>query len=197
LTQAHRKHLILQLVGQQGKKMSSFKTSLDNMARYVIPGFCVVICVLVPAFMHSRGNGPRTIGDMVPWFTIAPLAVLMVFMYLLKPSEILLGNNSLTIVRLLKPITIALPEIVSARLLDESEVKGTLRTFGNGGLFGYFGKFYNRQLGHMSWYCTQRKNYVLIALANDKKIVLSPDEPTAFLAALKALEPGERVKVKH
>jgi hypothetical protein len=175
--------------------MASFKSSLDNMARYVVPGFCIIVCVLVPALTHSRVSGAGSAINMVPWFTLTPLIVLMVLMYLLKPSEIVLDGGSLRIVRLLGPVTIPLSEISLARPLDESEVKGSLRTFGNGGLFGYFGKFYNSQFGHMTWYCTQRKNYILIELNNNKTIVISPDEPAAFLSELKAQAPGDRIKL--
>ena len=164
------------------------------MAQYVVPGFVIVLCVFVPAFTHFKATAGKS-DHMIPWFTIIPLALLMLLMYMLKPSALVLDGGSLTIMRLFKPVTIQLSDIAMARPLDASEVKGSLRTFGNGGLFGYFGKFYNSQFGHMTWYCTQRKNYVLLEKRDGKSIVLSPDDPTAFLRELKAQMPGERIKV--
>lgn len=52
----------------------------------------------------------------------------------------------------------------------------TLRTFGSGGLFGFYGKFYNSKYGNMTWYVTQRKNLILLTTKNGKKIMISPDD---------------------
>ena len=59
------------------------------------------------------------------------------------------------------------------------------RTFGVGGLYGYYGKFYNRTFGSMTWYATRRDKLVLVKFQNKKKIILTPDEPVALIAALK------------
>jgi hypothetical protein len=37
----------------------------------------------------------------------------------------------------------------------------------------------------MWWFASQRNNYVLIELDNGRKVVLTPDNPEEFLAALK------------
>jgi hypothetical protein len=65
-----------------------------------------------------------------------------------------------------------------------------MRTFGNGGLFGYTGKYYNSRFGKMTWYCTQRKNYVLLILSDKKKIVITPDNPAELLVPVKRLMIG-------
>jgi hypothetical protein len=62
------------------------------------------------------------------------------------------------------------------RTLADNEAKGTIRTFGVGGLFGYFGKFHTPGIGHSTFYATQRKNKILIVTSNDKKIVITPDD---------------------
>lgn len=54
-------------------------------------------------------------------------------------------------------------------------MKWTIRTFGNGGLFGYFGKFYNAAFGKMTWYATRRNNYLVLSTSENGKIVLTPD----------------------
>lgn len=77
-------------------------------------------------------------------------------------------------------------QIMSAALLDEESLKGSIRTFGVGGLFGYFGKYFNRTLGSMTWYATRKDNFVLILTNDDKKIILTPNEPDKFLANLNA-----------
>jgi hypothetical protein len=55
-------------------------------------------------------------------------------------------------------------------------MRGTIRTFGVGGLFGYFGKFHTPNIGHITFYATQRVNKVLIVTKQGKKIILTPDD---------------------
>ena len=52
----------------------------------------------------------------------------------------------------------------------------TIRTLGNGGLFGYWGKFANTTYGDMTWYATRRSNYILLKLKNSRSIVITPDD---------------------
>jgi hypothetical protein len=81
-----------------------------------------------------------------------------------------------------------LKEIVSAKLVSEQELGWTLiifRVFGVGGLFGYYGLFYNLTFGWTWWYASQNKNYVLLELQNGRKVILTPDNPEEFINALK------------
>ena len=55
-------------------------------------------------------------------------------------------------------------------------MKWTIRTFGVGGLFGYYGKFRNKTFGNMTWFATQQKNYLIFETTNNQKIVLTPDD---------------------
>ena len=53
---------------------------------------------------------------------------------------------------------------------------GGIRLFGVGGLFGYYGKYYNFKLGHLTLYTTQKRNRILMTMTTGKKIVISPDD---------------------
>ena len=63
-----------------------------------------------------------------------------------------------------------------------------MRKFGSGGVFGYIGKFWNKQQGNMIWYATDMKNPVMIETKNGKKIVLTPDDREQFLEQFTTLE---------
>jgi hypothetical protein len=76
-------------------------------------------------------------------------------------------------------------DITSAALIDRKMLRFALRTFGIGGVFGHYGEFYTGKLGSMTWYRTRLDNPVMIHTKN-KKIVLSPDEPQKFIAALQS-----------
>ncbi len=81
-------------------------------------------------------------------------------------------------------------DIKTIRKVDSSNMKYSIRTMGNGGLWGYTGKYYNRKLGSMTFYCSQRANYILVELTTGKKIIITPDEPDALIAELKLQHPS-------
>ena len=58
----------------------------------------------------------------------------------------------------------------------------SIRVFGVGGLFGYFGLFRNSRYGTMIWYATRRDQFVVIERSNGKTIVLTPDDPNLFVS---------------
>ena len=59
-----------------------------------------------------------------------------------------------------------------------------VRTYGVSGLFGYFGRFYTKHLGHHSMYATDRHKSVVIR--TNKTYVISPDNPHQFIQIAKA-----------
>ncbi len=96
----------------------------------------------------------------------------------------LVGEHELTIIRLGWRNRIPFADIVSAEA-DPSAMNGSLRVFGSGGLFGFFGWFWNRRLGRYRAYCTDLSHSVVVQL-REGHIVLSPDDPAQFVAELQA-----------
>lgn len=64
-------------------------------------------------------------------------------------------------------------------------MRGSIMTFGNGGLFGYVGHFRNEALGAYRVYATKRENAVVLHL-EDRPVVVTPDEPEAFVEVVEA-----------
>jgi len=64
-------------------------------------------------------------------------------------------------------------------------MRGSLMTFGNGGLFGFVGHFRNDDLGAYRAYATKKENAVVLRL-NGRPVVVTPDEPAAFVDAVEA-----------
>lgn len=62
---------------------------------------------------------------------------------------------------------------------------GSLRKFGIGGFFSYYGLFRNRVIGDYKAYATHRKNTVVITTKEGKKIVVTPSDPVRFAEELK------------
>jgi hypothetical protein len=85
-------------------------------------------------------------------------------------------NDLLIIHRKAGNIVIPFSEIKHSTTLSDQEMKGTIRTFGVGGFFGYWGSFSVPSIGSTKLYATQMRNYVLIVLQNDKNIIITPDD---------------------
>jgi hypothetical protein len=77
---------------------------------------------------------------------------------------------------------IPLGDVVSITA-DPEALRGSLRLFASGGLFGFFGIFWSRRLGMFRAYCTAPKRCVLLKL-RQRTVVVSPEDPAAFVAAL-------------
>lgn len=60
--------------------------------------------------------------------------------------------------------------------MNPGSLIGSIRLFGVGGLFGYYGKYYNFKMGHMTLYTTQKRNRILMTMITGKKIIISPDD---------------------
>lgn len=60
---------------------------------------------------------------------------------------------------------------------------GSVRTMGIGGLFGFVGHYHNAILGSYKAYATNDLNTVVLGI-DDETIVVTPDDPAAFVEAL-------------
>jgi hypothetical protein len=132
-------------------------------------------------------------GALIFYNFILPLAILLLVIYLicmlLKPLSYEITEDKLIIRRLIKSVRVNRSDIESLELKDKSDLAGTIRTFGVGGLFGWYGKFANSQFGDMNWYVTRRDKPVLIIKKDSKKILISPDEAEAFVKEYKGIKP--------
>jgi len=149
----------------------NYKSSLDKTA--------IIITNLVTLLF----------GTLIIFNFILTLAILLMIIYLicmiLKPLNYEITKDDLIIRRLINSVHIKRSDIESLELIDKSALSGTVRTFGVGGLFGWYGKFANSKLGDMTWYVTRRDKPVLINKKDGKKILISPDEAEALVSDFK------------
>ena len=66
-----------------------------------------------------------------------------------------------------------LENVQSVRPILKGELKGTRRSFGNGGLMGYTGYFNNMYIGSFQMYAVNKKELALVTLANGKQYVIN------------------------
>ena len=100
-----------------------------------------------------------------------------VYGYSLQPQE-------LRIIRLGWSKDIPYNDIVDIEYSPDA-MMGSLRKFGIGGFFSYYGMFKNRVLGDYKAYATHRKKTVVITIKSGKKIVVTPSDPERFVEELK------------
>jgi len=159
-----------------------FAASMDRTTR--ISTFIVtLIFAAVPVLGIVLGT---TSGNWVAAAVGCLLAVIYGVVYAYRPTGYGVTSAGLVIHRQAGDLHIAASNIRKVETLERKQLRFAIRTFGVGGLFGYFGSFYTSSLGSMTWYITRRDSTVLIE-TNRSKILVSPDDRSAFLDALQAV----------
>jgi hypothetical protein len=102
-----------------------------------------------------------------------------------------LTGSELLVRRLAWATRIPLHDLRSA-WADPFAMKGSMRLFGNGGLFAFSGLFSNRRLGRYRAFVTDPRNAVVLRFAA-RTIVVTPDAPREFLDTLSLHCPQARV----
>ena len=68
---------------------------------------------------------------------------------------------------------------------DAAAMSGSIRLFANGGLFAFNGLFWNRRLGRYRAEVTDPARSVVLRFADRRPLVVTPDDPTGFVAAVR------------
>lgn len=95
-----------------------------------------------------------------------------------------INEHDIIIKRPFGKITYQKSSVKEIEQLLAKEMKFSIRTFGNGGLFGFYGSFYNKKYGNMKWFVSNFHQLVLLHMDGGKKILVSPDNPEDFIAAI-------------
>jgi hypothetical protein len=112
----------------------------------------------------------------------------LVAAYAWSPRSYTISDRSIVVKRLAGNVRIPLDAIREVRIATPDDFRDCIRTFANGGLFGYYGQFQTSKLGKCTWYVTNQSNAVVV-IAGAKTTVFSPDEVDGFLAAIRAAAP--------
>lgn len=155
----------------------TFKASLDNLAIGITLGVIILFAgIIFGQFWFITDNGYSGL-----LYTSAALILIILISYAFSPLGYKILNNELIINRPFTNVKIDRSNIQSVEIIDHEQLRWSIRTFGVGGLFGYYGKFANTSLGSMTWYVTRRDKIVLLKTNDNKNIILSPDDPEMFV----------------
>lgn len=157
--------------------IKNYSASLDKAS--LIITFCIGL--LFSALLYfNLTKIPQAAGnaEILMTLILSSLLMLVIFAgsYLYHVTAYQLTTTDLIIRRPLTDKSIPLSQVIGVEVPSKKQMSYTMRIFGNGGVFGYFGKFRNDHFGKMTWFVTQRKNYLALRLANEQILIISPDD---------------------
>jgi hypothetical protein len=134
----------------------TYKTSLDNLTKSITIAVTLLFgSIIVSQFFLMRAELPIFVPIIVTLF----LLLVYIGTYVFSPQGYTLNVDGLTIHRYYSDVHIPMENIKSVEIIAKESMKWTIRTFGVGGLFGYYGNFTNRKFGSMIFYATRRNNF--------------------------------------
>ncbi|GAB2697933.1 hypothetical protein GCM10027037_22640 [Mucilaginibacter koreensis] len=151
---------------------TTYKASYDTTVRWVSTAYGII--TLIPLTLTLTGR-QQDYG-----MVTAGLVLIGTVVFLFSVKNYSLSANGIVINKYIGSKTIWKADIKQIKVLGPEHLSGTLRTFGVGGLFGYYGKFANQQLGDMTWYLTNKDHVLAIITKNNRTLLISPDEAVRF-----------------
>ena len=142
---------------------------------------CLVACVGAWLVLATR-HPPGVLGCVV----FLPLVILFgAALFTIRGYSV--SSDSILVHRLLWSTVLPRTGLESAEV-DLEAMRGSLRTFGNGGAFSFTGFYYNKRLGSYRAYVTDPHRTVVLRYAN-RRAVLSPAAPEDFVDDLAIARP--------
>jgi hypothetical protein len=106
----------------------------------------------------------------------------------LAPRGYATGSEGVTIRRRARDIAIPLATIRGLEIDAQGAVlRKAVRMNGSGGGFGVFGYLDKPGFGYYRAYCTRTSGLVILRLTDREPLVISPEDPTRFAAALESV----------
>jgi hypothetical protein len=117
----------------------------------------------------------------VCWVALLPLAILFcTALFTIRGYAI--TSDAILVDRLLW--STALPRVgLESAQVEPDAMRGSIRTFGNGGAFSFSGFYYNKRLGSYRAFVTDPRRAVVLRYAT-RRVVLSPAVPKDFVSDL-------------
>lgn len=158
-----------------------FAATMDPATRAITAGALAVWALSAGVVAWAIATTPALAVKLVVTVTALPALAVVPLLGLWSPRGYQLDEAGVRVLRRAGDVVIPLRAIREARLLDDG--LRLRRTFGVGGLFGWFGTFSAPGLGKLTLHAARIRGRV--ALSTDQgTLVLTPDEPAAFLEAL-------------
>jgi len=146
----------------------------------VVSSLATVLCLVIAWIQLNHSGMSRLIGLLLVAVVIAS-AFFTVRGYTVTPDAILVH-------RLFWATRLPRAGLQSA-VFEPDAMRGSIRTFGNGGFFSFTGFYRNKTLGAYRAYVTDRHLTVVLRYA-ERTVVISPSSPEAFARDLVSGQAG-------
>jgi len=164
---------------------SGFLKGISIVVTLLLPGVSLLVAVTVPAHLPPV---LRTLTVALPLVILLAAVPFVVRDYALR-------DGTLQVRRLFWTTSVALGKLREATI-DPQAGAGSIRLFGNGGLFSFSGWFRNAKLGRYRAFVTDWQRAVVLRGAICT-VVLSPADPAGFVRDLQAaLAPPARAEAR-
>lgn len=101
-------------------------------------------------------------------FLVLPLPAIL---FCTSPRYLCLYSNELIVKRWVGRVTILTKDIISIEEADKWTVMRSTRSMGNGGIFGYYGYFHNRQYGKFRMFASEMSNLYFIRTIKSNYVI--------------------------
>jgi hypothetical protein len=139
----------------------------------------VLLIVTLAGFLAA----PRQLPLVRAGLVAVPLVLLLGALPFMIRGYILTERN-LEVRRLGWSTTLPLADLLAVTGEPEG-LRGSVRLFGNGGLFGISGWFWNRRIGRFRAYATDPGRAVLLRYRDGRKVVVTPDDVQHFIVRVR------------
>ena len=145
---------------------------------------CVFTIILLGVSGIGIVTGATNDNAKIIGLFVVPLGILFGTLLFMIRGYIL-TQNDLLIRRLFWNTKISLANLKDVQV-DPKAMSGSIRTFGNGGLFSFSGKFRNHGLGPYRALVTDLKRTVVLRFPH-RIVVVSPERPDRFAEKVKTI----------
>jgi hypothetical protein len=156
--------------------MDEFSASYDRTTKIVTALACAALFIPAAA-VHN-----------IAVRIVSVLIMLVAYVY--SPRSYEFNDGSIVVKRPIRDVRLPLEGLREARPATPDDFKGSVRLWGSGGVFGYYGWFRTSKLGKCTWYLTDRSKAVVVKTAAQTALV-SPDETDRFLERIRAYAPAQ------
>ena len=141
--------------------------------KFTIGRMGTVTSILIVALLVYGAIAVWSAGMVAMIVTYTLFILLAIWVLLTMPRYLVIDSKSIVITHLIGQTVILKSDIVEVRAIERSELRGSLRLFGSGGFFGWFGVFRNSKFGVYRLYCGQLENLYLIKTLTRNYIISS------------------------
>lgn len=155
--------------------MITMKTSKYLVAKFhwskmvwILSIITTLLLIGASAYTLLISDDDGNVGKIIVMLCIIPLPAIC---FALSPRLLYLFGNALIIKRWIGRVTIPTEEITSVVEADKWLVLRSTRTMGNGGYFGYYGRYYNVHYGKFRMFASEMTNLYLIRTKRDNYVI--------------------------